>query len=539
MKKFFRSALVGMSAIVCLTVASPHLAAAAGDPRPPLKEFLSVSTVNELVARIGLLFVRYVIDLTYQDTTYDPYTNRSTVSGVVVRPTLPWDHGRQCQIMAERLSVSGAELGDWDRLTLRLELIGVTAPLACLPPESVGAAAVMEITNFTADRVFIDIDYRMSSSAMRVNFHMTLPDLAAVTANLDFAYVALHEEGDEPVILELRHAAVTLDDMGLWKKARKSLPPEMTQPNTAALTAARGLTELFIDMNQPPAPNKPPQLDLAQAAFVQSAAAQVQQFVTKPGTFVIETALEQPVRLNERMFDDPVRLFTVLKPVVASFPASRQKIVPTSMLKAAMTAPAFLSDRDKLRVGKALVSGVGAPRALTKGQALLKPLADAGNGEAALALSASLRSVDPEAAYRLALNAGANSMAGASGIMDRLEQDLTTRKVLTLQARSLSAVSTMPSPQNFLPLTQVRAHALDHLSGNGAVRSYVRAYYWSLLGKAAGDQAAASMAGEIEARMRHRGPDAAAAWKAVAEKTRTEALKHWLAADYPTKLARQ
>ena len=539
MKKFFRSALVGMSAIVCLTVASPHLAAAAGDPRPPLKEFLSVSTVNELVARIGLLFVRYVIDLTYQDTTYDPYTNRSTVSGVVVRPTLPWDHGRQCQIMAERLSVSGAELGDWDRLTLRLELIGVTAPLACLPPESVGAAAVMEITNFTADRVFIDIDYRMSSSAMRVNFHMTLPDLAAVTANLDFAYVALHEEGDEPVILELRHAAVTLDDMGLWKKAKKSLPPEMTQPDTAALTAARGLTELFIDMNQPPAPNKPPQLDLAQAAFVQSAAAQVQQFVAKPGTFVIETALEQPVRLNERMFDDPVRLFTVLKPVVASFPASRQKIVPTSMLKAAMTAPASLSDRDKLRVGKALVSGVGAPRALTKGQALLKPLADAGNGEAALALSASLRSVDPEAAYRLALNAGANSMAGASGIMDRLEQDLTTRKVLTLQARSLSAVSTMPSPQNFLPLTQVRAHALDHLSGNGAVRSYVRAYYWSLLGKAAGDQAAASMAGEIEARMRHRGPDAAAAWKAVAEKTRTEALKHWLAADYPTKLARQ
>ncbi len=539
MKKYIRSALVGMAAIVCLTVTSFHLAAAAGDPRPSLKDFLSVSTVNELVARVGLLFVRYVIDLTYQDTTYDPYTNRSTVSGVVVRPTLPWDHGNHCQIMAERLSVSGAELGDWDRLTSRLELIGVTAPLACLPPEAVGAAAVMEITNFSVDRVFVDIDYRMSSSAMRVNVHMTLPDLAAVTANLNFAYVAIHEEGDEPVILELRHAAVTLDDMGLWKKAKKSMPPEMTQPDTAALMVARGLTELFIDMNQPPAPNKRPQLDLAQAAFVQSAAAQVQRFVAKPGTFVIETALEQPVRLNERTFDDPNRLFTVLKPVVVSQPASRQQIVPTSMLKAALTAPDTLSDRDKLRVGQALVSGVGAPRALTEGQALLKLLADAGNGEAALALSSSMRSVDPEAAYRLALNAGANSMAGASGIMDRLEQDLTTRKILTLQARRLSTASTMPSPQDFVPLTQVRAYVLAHLSGNSAVRSYVRAYYWALLGKAAGDQAAASMMAEIEARMRHRGPKAAAAWQAVAEKIRTDALAHWLAADYPTKLARQ
>ena len=63
-----------------------------------------------------------MIDFTYQDTTFDPYTNRSTVSGVVVRPTLPWDHGRQCQIMVERFSVFGSEFGDWDRITSRMEL---------------------------------------------------------------------------------------------------------------------------------------------------------------------------------------------------------------------------------------------------------------------------------------------------------------------------------------------------------------------------------------------------------------------------------
>ena len=44
---------------------------------------------------------------------------------------------------------------------------------------------------------------------------------------------------------------------------------------------------------------------------------------------------------------------------------------------------------------------------------------------------------------------------------------------------------------------------------------------------------------EIEARMRHRGPEATAAWQAVAEQARTNALAHWLAADYPTKLVGQ
>jgi len=57
-----------------------------------------------------------------------------------------------------------------------------------------------------------------------------------------------------------------------------------------------------------------------------------------------------------------------------------------------------------------------------------------------------------------------------------------------------------------------------------------------LLGKAAGDQAAASIVGEIETRMRHRGPAAATAWQAAADQARADALAHWLAADYPATL---
>jgi hypothetical protein len=251
---------------------------------------------------------------------------------------------------------------------------------------------------------------------------------------------------------------------------------------------------------------------------------------------VIETALPQPVRLDEQTFDDPARLFAMMQPVVSGRPAARQQIVPAAQLQAALTAPASLSDADKLRIGQALVLGIGAPQALAEGQALLTPLADAGNDEAALALADSLQETDPEAAYRFALKVGTG---GASGLMDRLEQDLTTPQVLALQSTALAAAAAMPSQHDFVPVTRVRAEALAHLRGSGAVRSYARAYYWALLGKAAGDQAAASIAGEIETRMRHRGPDAATAWQAAADQARTDALAHWLAADYPATLARK
>ena len=269
MHRAFSATLATVAVTVCLVASAPQSADAAGDPRPPLSDLVSLSNINEWVARVSLLFVRSVVDLTYQDITNDPYANRTTGTGIVIRPALTWDRGQQCRILAEQLSLSFNELGDGDRIAIRLELTGVTAPLSCLPPDAAGMAAVSEIANLAADRVFVDFDYRMNSSAMRTSIHATLPNLAAVTADLDFAYVAVREDRDDPVVLELRHAAVMLDDMGLWQKAKKSMPPEITQPDVAAQTAVAGLTELFAGMNPPPKSGAQPQLDWAQAAFVQ------------------------------------------------------------------------------------------------------------------------------------------------------------------------------------------------------------------------------------------------------------------------------
>ena len=537
MVKAYRSALLGTAAFACLLSATIQPAAAAGDPRPPISDFLSLSTVNELVTRVGLLFLRSAVDLTYEDITNDPYANRNSLTGVVIRPDLPWDKGRNCQIHTEKLTLQSAELGDWDRLSVRAQLQGTVVPLACLPPLAAGIAAVAEVQELAVGQVFVNVEYLMGSSALQADYHLNMPGLAAITGSLDVAYFAIQKDGPEPVVMDLAGVSLAVEDLGLWAKAKTMMPPDMTAPNAAAGMVEGGLTDLLSSLNPPPAAVAQPTLLPAQAEFVAAAAAQVREFAANGGSIVVETRLARPIRVSKQMFDDPAQIFATLQPTVTSRPAAHERILDANLLMAGLHDPASLSDEDKLRVGRALVLGTGAPESPGDGQALLKPLADGGNGEAALALAGSLRGTDSETAYRYALQAGAGDAAGASGVMDRLQKDLTTPKILALQAEVLSAADGIPSPHDFLPLSEVRNRALAHIRGAGAVRSYGRAYYWALLGKAAGDQAAASLAHEIESRMRHRGEEAAAAWAVAAEQARADALAHWLTADYPAQLS--
>lgn len=540
MAKFTQAVAAGAAILAVAAAGTPQQALAESDPRPPLSELLSFSAVNELFARVSLMFVRSAVDFTYEGVVNDPYANTTSVINITIRPDLPWDRRRNCVIHAERLRISGAELGQWDRITSRVELTGITAPLACMPPEVAGTAALAEVGELAADRLFVTLDYRMNTSSLSADVHLTMPGLAAVSANMDFAYVAIRgERGPEPVVADLARAAIAIDDLGLWAKATKIMPPEMTEPEALAQMVQGGLIGMFAEMNGQGAQGAPPRLAPAQEAFIRSAAAQAQAFAKEPGTVVIETGNPHPIRVDERIMQDPPLLFAVLQPAVSSRPSSLDEILPAALLSAGLNDASSLSDEDKLRVGQALVSGNGAPRAPSEGMAILRPLADAGNGEAAVAVAQAMAASDTAAAYAYALRAGAGGADAAASLMDRLEQNLTTAQVLEAQAAALSGGAPMPSPHEFVPLAMARANALAHLRGQGAVRSYARAYYWALLGEAAKDSAAASLVDEIEGRMRHRGEAAAEAWQAAADQARAEAMAHWLTADYPAKLKGQ
>ena len=100
------------------------------------------------------------------------------------------------------------------------------------------------------------------------------------------------------------------------------------------------------------------------------------------------------------------------------------------MMTRALAGDADTSDDQRLAVGTALITGTGAPKSVEKGRALLEPLAQAGNTQAALTLARALAESDPAAAYHQALVAAAAGEDGATAVLDGLEETLDTGALL-------------------------------------------------------------------------------------------------------------
>jgi hypothetical protein len=524
-------ALVSACVVIAATVGSP--AKAAGDPRPPLTDIGILEKFTGMVTQWGIMFLRSQVDITYDGVSSDLYAGRANISGITMWPRPPWDTDNQCSVRADRLQVSGAEVTDWDRVRVRFELIGVDADLACLPPDVAGTVAGAGITELKADRAYIDVDYRMSSSSLTVSSHVAMPGLAAISVGVDFPYFAVHGEGRLPT-LALKRVAVEIEDQGLWEKVSPLLPPEMTSPDAVEQIVQAGLTGQLEQLNL--RSTQVTTLNREQIAFISSAALQAKAFVARPGSIVIQTTLDNPYRELDGLERTPKRAFEVLKPLVSAQPSTRQNIISVKLLKRGINKPSALSDEDKLRVGQALMSGVGAPKSAAAGQALLAPLAANGNGEAALALANAIAAGDPAAAYSLALQAGASGAFGATGLLDQLEANVDTPSVLTMQAAALPkgvGPKDAAAASGVVSLGDMRAMAMGYLRGMGMTRSYRMAYFWASLGAAAGDEASLSLVSDIEARMRHRGKVAADAWAAIGGEAAQAALDLRVSADYP------
>ncbi|MEO1001449.1 MAG: hypothetical protein AAFW69_12750, partial [Pseudomonadota bacterium] len=279
-------------------------------------------------------------------------------------------------------------------------------------------------------------------------------------------------------------------------------------------------------------------LNPAQTAFVKSASTELSRFLAEGGTIAVTSAPAGEVWLNQDTFEDLPLAFLDLEPRVAAQPLARQAMIDTALLSAAVGDPASLSAEDQLTVGVALVTGEGAPRAVALGAALLAPLAETGNAEAAAALAGALAAGDPEAAYRHALHAAAGGAVAGLALLDQIEGRLETADVLALQSEVAEATGARDlADAPGADLATIRAKALDHLTGSGAVRDYALAYLWASLGAAAGDAASASVRDEIDGRMRFRGAAAADAWADSSAEAAEGALQLWIENDLATRLS--
>ena len=232
--------------------------------------------------------------------------------------------------------------------------------------------------------------------------------------------------------------------------------------------------------------------------------------------------------------DDPIFAFEDLQPRLSLAPAPARATLPAALVQQALGDDASSLDSDTLRdVGIALVTGIGAPRNITAGGAILTSLAQSGDGAAAMALATAFEHRNPQQSYLWALVAGGETFLGAAALLDRLETVLPFAEVLAIQAQVLGDVQ---HPIDALQsISALRDEAIGRLSGIGRQRSYSVAALWALMGAAAGDGESRDILAQIDERVSMADDAGRAAWAEIETAAADLAMQAWLGQDLPTR----
>ncbi|MBV0912963.1 hypothetical protein [Anianabacter salinae] len=507
-------------------------ASAIAQDRPGLLDLITPDRIIRTIMQSGIMTLRTQMDVKYGDMSVDFAAGRLVLTDVQVWPLPDWDDGGDCLVEIDRLTIRTAALDEVDRLRIKVQTAGASMPPACLPEEAREGFGMLGLERLVLPRLALDIDYDIPSSAADMVLYATVQDVASaeLSVNTTYVWADARDNPDEPApVVFLDRATLSVENLGGWETLKGLLPPPLSDPGSAPLMIEGMLGGMMIDSN-----GAAGDLSEAQATFLASVKEAWPAFLSNPERLVLETSIDGDTYIDfEALEASPLAAFDTLRPVLGVAPAAHADVLPTALLTAALNE-ADMSPEDRRRAGLALVTGTGAPRDIGLGVALLAPLAEDGDGEAALVAAEGLATRDPQAAYRLALIAGAAEQAGATALLDRLEREIGLAAALDLQAEAGGL--DQPTAEDLGLSYVVRDRAAQQFSGNGATRNYAGALMWATIGAAAGDAEAASILSEIDARMAWEDGKARTAWDAAEAAASRAATEAWLNADMPARL---
>jgi len=459
----------------------------------------------------------------------DIVRNRIALEGVDIRPKLPYGAPDACTIIADSLTLRGAPVDRQQGYALGLTLDGAVVDFDCLPDEAKPVAGLAGIENLRVDRLDVTAHYDFASGGAQATVIADLDDLATLTAEVDLDYISYRMDFDTEEVAPaayLNALKITVEDRGIYAVGARMAPPDMLAPQNVGPMVQGLVSQALAELNTAGGP-----LTAEQEALAAQAASVAQSTVQDPGLIVIEAAPQNaPVRLSEADFDDPNAILAALNPRISTAP----RAVVTGIAAAELTQAidGLLPAARNLDVGRALLTGTGAPRNITLGLRLLDPLAKEGNAEASMLMARALAPSDTASAYSLALQAAAKGTKGALSLLGDLEDSLDLARILELQDSMLGGGG--PVASDYESIGQIRRAARGHLRGTTRIRSYRAAYYWASVGAAAGDAASGAIRDEIDTIMRLRG--AAQSWAEVRTSLENGVLRDWVGRDLPAAL---
>ncbi len=514
--KLKRTAMLAAALATAGTISAPTQARADSETEAFVTLFYKV------YMHYSVLLARSFVDLTYDQISVEPGTLDLVVTGLKVYPVLDYDQEGKCIISADR--IVGHDAYSFKRINAGYDLTGVTVPAACFEPEIAGAMQQFGYEEIKIDSLSYEIGYSMPDSSADMSIRASIADALDIDVNANFSYlwfnIPIDGYGDPMPVAQLASAEVSIENKGLYDRLEPMVGAQMGG-DPAAIPQ-------LIQMSLGQMLGAGREMSDVEKAFIDNMATEVGRFLNEKNRLVVTAAPEGGVWLDESACDSPQNIISALRPSFSGVPSAYRKVIPPSMMQAALSGGA--SPEDALRIGEALVTGVGAPRSIEDAAKLLEPLARNWNGSAAAMLAEGYASVgENEKAYEMALLALAAGEMSALSTADSMEAELSLDAVLATQEAVGNA---WPEGDNFRQAFEaavaagdvgaIRKIANDVSVGRAAPRSYKVAYMLATLAAAGGDRGAASLRDRMD--IRFADDDG---WRAAAADASSTALQIW------------
>jgi len=506
-----------------------------------------VNALTRLGTQYGLAVARTFVDLTYEHLAVDPRTGDVVITGLKLNPLLDWDKEGTCEIDFGRITRSD-EFG-FETIDSRFEISGVRVAPSCIEPGPGAMLSSLGYDGLTVDNLSIDLSYDFASSGADITLYAAVKDAAAITVTGVFDYVWVTLGGFDPEAMKqepqpavlLSEAEISIENRGLYERLEPMLTSQMGDM-AAVPQMVQGLLMQAFSEGGSRTPGK------AEVDFANNVTAELTRFIAEKNRIVLSAAPPDGAWLDEHVFESPTAVIAALEPKVSSAPLISRSLVSTAELQAAISGQTgSLDEQAALRIGGALLTGIGAPRSVVHGEALLTPLAEQWNPQAALLLADAMdASGDDPAAYRMALRAGAGGEPGALAAADRIEDKLTADAILGAQAEVSAAwpdaAARTTADQALLQnadIGAIRERAQNAALGRDGPRNYADAYYWASLAAAAGDRSSAGLRERLDRRFAGAEQAGRDAWHQVVQQAEAEAIRTWTEGGLGARVAAQ
>jgi len=493
--------------------------------------------IQSAIVHYGLFAIRTQVDMTYDSVTIDRRTGDAVVNGLEFYPALPWTQGTPCVVGIERVAI--VDTGLDASLETVMEISGVTVPAECVEPQQAAMFEGFGYETLVVNAASIRVGYDLPSAEAELEVNASIADAGELNLTAFFDYLSVRTGDLEALeagemspemgpVARLHSAELSFDNRGVWERVKPFLESQFEGDlSVVPLMVSEMMRQALAD----PATGPSPEVN----ALADNVSGEIARFLNAQDRVVIIAEPEGGVLLREELFDDPAAMIAAFQPRVAAVSGTRASILAPEQLSAALGGGGGLDDAGRLAAGRALITGVGAPKAPAEGRALLAPLAQAGNpAAAALVAEAMAAAGETRAAYAMALRAAAGGAPGAIGLVDTLEGQLGVGDLLAAQSEVMSGWSgngawgeSIAAAQASGDVLGLRSLAFDASVGHEMPRNYPEAYFLASLAAAAGDRGAAALRDRLDARFTDDAGAAEPAWSSASGTAASRALAAW------------